>query len=169
MVYSWWLCVLMLLLIHCGLVALYGIKDLSYHWSRWWLVAYLVPNHYLNKWLIGPIRTNFSEIWIKYSNLIKENTLEKYCRQTYNHFVPTSMCWIILHINGLAQYCGNSSALAMELPQSCVKPSICQLNNNHKPTISSDPLQWQACGIYLLVVSCALQGIWLRGFPLGIG
>ena len=33
---------------------------------------------------------------------------------------------------------------------------------------SSDPLQWQACGIYLLVVSCALQGIWLRGFPLGI-
>ena len=123
----------MLLLIHCGLVALYGVKDLSYHWSRWWLVAYLEPTHYLNKIrLIGPIGTNFSEIWIKYSNLNKENTLEKYCLLTYNHFVPTSICWIILHINGSAQYCGNSSALAMELPQSCAKPSICQF---HQPRL----------------------------------
>ena len=28
------------------------------------------------------------------------------------------------YINGLVQDCGNSSALALELPQSCTKPSI---------------------------------------------
>ena len=28
------------------------------------------------------------------------------------------------HIDGLVQDCGNSSALAMELPQSCTKPLI---------------------------------------------
>ena len=33
--------------------------------------------------------------------------------------------WYI-HIDGLAQDCSNSSALAMELLQSCAKPSICQ-------------------------------------------
>ena len=31
---------------------------------------------------------------------------------------------IVVHIEGLAQDCSNSSALAMELPQSCTKPSI---------------------------------------------
>ena len=30
----------------------------------------------------------------------------------------------IHNISGLAQDCGNSSALAMELPQSCAEPSI---------------------------------------------
>ena len=38
--------------------------------------------------------------------------------------------WLILHIeyhiNGLVQDCSNSSALAMELLQSCTKPSICK-------------------------------------------
>ena len=29
------------------------------------------------------------------------------------------------HMEGLAQDCSNSSALAMELLQSCAKPSIC--------------------------------------------
>ena len=32
------------------------------------------------------------------------------------------------HIDGLVQGCSNSSALAMELPQSCTKPSICTEN-----------------------------------------
>ena len=31
----------------------------------------------------------------------------------------------IQHIDGLVQDCGNSSALAMELLQSCTKPSLC--------------------------------------------
>ena len=30
-----------------------------------------------------------------------------------------------VHIDGLVQNCGNSSALAMELLQSCTEPSIC--------------------------------------------
>ena len=29
------------------------------------------------------------------------------------------------HIDGLVQYCGNSSALALELPQSCAKQLTC--------------------------------------------
>ena len=29
-----------------------------------------------------------------------------------------------LHIDGLVQYCSNSSALAMELLQSCTKPAV---------------------------------------------
>ena len=31
------------------------------------------------------------------------------------------------HFNGLVQDCSNSSVLAMELPQSCAKPSICSV------------------------------------------
>ena len=31
------------------------------------------------------------------------------------------------YIDGLVQDCSNSSALAMELPQSCTKPSICNM------------------------------------------
>ena len=36
------------------------------------------------------------------------------------------MCFIYLlcHIDGFVQDCGNSSALAMELSQSCANPSI---------------------------------------------
>ena len=44
----------------------------------------------------------------------------------------TSDMWLVrvwyvraIYIDGLAQYCSNSSALAMELLQSCAKPSIC--------------------------------------------
>ena len=33
------------------------------------------------------------------------------------------------YINGFVQDCRNSSALAMELPQSCTKPSICWLHD----------------------------------------
>ena len=44
--------------------------------------------------------------------------------------------WYILHIDGLAQYCSNSSALAMELLQSCAKPSICQKPRTLNPTDS---------------------------------
>ena len=33
----------------------------------------------------------------------------------------------LLHIDGLVQDCSNFSALAIELLQSCTKPSICNL------------------------------------------
>ena len=41
-----------------------------------------------------------------------------------------------LDIEGLAQDCSNSSALAMELLQSCAKPSICPLLNKKSITLS---------------------------------
>ena len=34
------------------------------------------------------------------------------------------ICQILVHVNGLAQDCGNSSALTLELVQSCTKPSM---------------------------------------------
>ena len=37
--------------------------------------------------------------------------------------------WSLVHIAGLVQYCSNSRALAMELLQSCTKPSISPLVN----------------------------------------
>ena len=39
-------------------------------------------------------------------------------------------------VNGLAQDCGNSSALAMELLQSCIHPSISDTLKHHKATMS---------------------------------
>ena len=30
--------------------AVYMLKWIKNHWSRWWLVAWSVPNHYLNQW-----------------------------------------------------------------------------------------------------------------------
>ena len=37
--------------------------------SQHWLVAYAAPSHYLNQcWSIGPLSTNFSEIFIRIQN-----------------------------------------------------------------------------------------------------
>ena len=38
---------------------------------------------------------------------------------------------LVQHIYGLAQDCGNSSALAMELPQSCAMPSLITLAKSY--------------------------------------
>ena len=52
------------------------------------------------------------------------------------YVLPLSMlCWrymifFYIHITGLVQDCSNSSALAMELLQSCTKPSIWSLNTS---------------------------------------
>ena len=40
---------------------------------------------------------------------------------------PQIIYHIVYQCNGLAQDCSNSSALVMELLQSCTKPSICEL------------------------------------------
>ena len=39
----------------------------------------------------------------------------------------------ILSINGLAKDCGNSSALALELPQACAKPWINRVETKYAP------------------------------------
>ena len=47
------------------------------------------------------------------------------------------------YINGLAQDCSNSSALAMELLQTCTKPSTCRLSY----TVNIMPVDAQATSI----------------------
>ena len=41
-----------------------------------------------------------------------------------NHDKEAFFSFLFNNFDGLAQDCSNSSALAMELPQSCTKPSI---------------------------------------------
>ena len=50
-------------------------------------------------------------------------------RCIYGCYFFLSWSWIS-HIDGLAQDCSNSSALAMELLQSCTKPSICNCHES---------------------------------------
>ena len=47
-----------------------------------------------------------------------------------------SCCFDRDYIDGLVQDCSNSSALAMELLQSCAKPSISSLQNSHTGAIA---------------------------------
>ena len=45
---------------------IYGVKHFGQHWFRYWLVACAAPNHYPKQCcLIGPLRTNLSEIFIE--------------------------------------------------------------------------------------------------------
>ena len=44
-----------------------------------------------------------------------------------------------LHIDGLVQDCSNSSALALELLQSCTKPSIYKNCSSADPVYMQDP------------------------------
>ena len=53
--------------------------------------------------------------------------------------------WIILHhmyIHGLEQDCGNSSALAMELPQSCTKSTWPWGHNQLNEILFAKPIEW---------------------------
>ena len=51
-------------------------------------------------------------------------------QQSWSGDVLVSSYQSIHHIDGLVQDCSNSSALAMELLQSCTKPSICDKTVN---------------------------------------
>ena len=53
------------------------------------------------------------------------SSILSYCCHSFPRLCIWGGCTIILcHLDGLVQDCGNSSALAMELKQSCVKPTI---------------------------------------------
>ena len=85
--------------------------------------------------LTGPLGTNFSEILIAiHSFSFKQRYLK--CRlENSGHFVLASMCWDALRlmwhlcndvnhiVDGSVQDCSISSANALELLQSCTKPS----------------------------------------------
>ena len=54
---------------HLPLVLHIRNSESGQHWFRWWLVAYSVPSHLLNKLLsIESLGTNFGEIVIKIQN-----------------------------------------------------------------------------------------------------
>ena len=89
--------------------------------------------------LIGPLGTNFSEILIKIQTFSFKKMHLKTSSAKRRPFcfglnvlislspdldVFTHQGWV-MHINGLVQDCSNSSALAMELLQSCTDPAIC--------------------------------------------
>ena len=102
--------------------------------------------------LIGPIRANFSEILIGIDTFSSKKmhlkTSSAKCRliclglNVLNAYIRFVRCYALLwsaqvdvsfiqwcphlrvHIDGLVQDCSISSALAMEILQSCIKPSI---------------------------------------------
>ena len=95
--------------------------------------------------LSGPLGTNFSEILtgietFSFTKMHLKMSSAKWrpfclCLNVLRCQATGSSLWNMLlqmtwypmalgHIDGLAQDCGNSSASAMELPQSCAKPSI---------------------------------------------
>ena len=61
---------------------------------------------------------------------------------------------VILNIDGLVQDCSNSSALAMELLQSCTKPSIC---TTLQFTLS---YSWWYFGSLKITFECVLHNPW---------
>ena len=49
---------------------------------------------------------------------------------------------LLLIIDGLVQYCSNSSALALELLQSCTKPSTCTFAQMHWVLLGKSLMKW---------------------------
>ena len=61
------------------------------------------------------------EIWLYHAHVsARKIKASKYQYELSNEAYSMLKC-----IDGLAQDCGNSRAIAMELPQVCTKPSIC--------------------------------------------
>ena len=96
---------------------------------------------------IRPLRTiNFTEISIKIQNLHSQKCIWKYHLRNGGHFVQGEISLNgflsprqpfvditffgpLKFLDGLAKDCGNSSANALELPQSCAKSSIWSVNS----------------------------------------
>ena len=77
--------------------------------------------------LIWPLGTNFSEILIGIHTFTFKKMHLKLCLENGSHFVSASMCQPVAwwcHMDGLVQDCSNSIANALELLQSCTKPSM---------------------------------------------
>ena len=77
-------------------------------------------------WSIG---TNFSETEIKTQNFLPRRCIWKCCVINNSHFVLDSICLSdtigsLNHLLGLVQDCSISIANALEILQSCTKPSI---------------------------------------------
>ena len=75
-------------LTHCDLVTPYSIGGLGQHWLKSWLVNYLVPSHYLNQSLTGPLKFES-----KHKHFLSRKCILKCCLQKVSHFILASMCW----------------------------------------------------------------------------
>ena len=61
---------------------------------------------------------------VRYSHTVRVRNFYLYCSKwRYTATIQLQGCVVYIYINGLAQHCSNSSALAIELLQSCTKPS----------------------------------------------
>ena len=135
-----------------GPVAYIGYHSTDCHLDKW-LSTCLVPSHYLNQWWLNVIYTignKFQWSLIRNTNIpIQENAFENNVCENVVHFVsarcvkrklscihPGScfprhhtaydrVCYKrLVHLDFLVQDCSNSIANALELLQSCTKPSI---------------------------------------------
>ena len=85
-------------------------------WMEWSRLFIHIPQGYLtgtgaDKW---PWKIRIKIKWIKIKH-VQLNNLQKACLVLY----------VINHTDGSVQNCSNSIAYALELLQSCTKPSIC--------------------------------------------
>ena len=112
-------------------ISVCGLLFFSYNHNNLMLLeSYSATSHYLN--------------WLKFTvaymipGLIKL-VIYHICIYTIDALYPQllwhlwAQCWLT-YIDGLAQDCGNSSAAALELPQSCAKPSKSDFKGFH-PTL----------------------------------
>ena len=65
-----------------------------------------------------------------------------HCQSAWQAAVNQSMMLLSLHVDGLVQDCSNSSALAMELLQSCSKPSMWCVIDLTMPLLSIKCPDW---------------------------
>ena len=84
----------------------------------------MAPSHHLNqRWLIfnWPSKINFQENGIKIQPFYSRKCISK-CVQNGGHIIQA----LIYQIDDLVQNCSISSANALEILQSCTKPSKCE-------------------------------------------
>ena len=88
----------------------------------------------------------------------------------YHHTAPCTQCWhcvsLYQYIDGLVQDCSNSSALALELLQSCTKPSTC-IQFNHCGTRFSSGNKKNMFAFYTIpqhwdVLGCWKHSLWKK-------
>ena len=115
----------------------------GHHWFRWWLVACLVPIHYLNQcWFIFNGEQTSVKMESKYDNFHSRNDfVNVVCKMaailSESQYVDATRSSVVItyhginvirqyrrYIYGLVLDCSNSSAVAMEFMQFCTKPSI---------------------------------------------
>ena len=86
-------------LTHLPLVTHTCVSELGHHWFRWWLVACLVPSHYLNQcWFIVNWTSGNKFQWNFNRNIIivnQENAFGNVVCHNGGHFVQGEMSYLL--------------------------------------------------------------------------